>query len=56
MADCNNAKPLIIAVRGADLLVMGNRGHGAFPQALVGPVGQHCLHLTTCPAVVVRQV
>ncbi|MFD4628364.1 universal stress protein [Streptomyces sp. NPDC058284] len=52
--DGNAAKALIAAAQGADLLVVGNRGHGAFTQALLGSVSQHCVHLATCPVVVVR--
>ncbi|WP_030270368.1 universal stress protein [Streptomyces sp. NRRL B-24484] len=42
------------AADGADLLVVGNRGHGAFTEALLGSVGQHCVHHGRCPVVVVR--
>ncbi|WP_030565031.1 universal stress protein [Streptomyces aureocirculatus] len=52
--DGNAAKALITAAQGADLLVVGNRGHGAFTQALLGSVSQHCVHLAPCPVVVVR--
>lgn len=56
VADGNAAEALITAAHGADLLVVGNRGHGAFTQALLGSVSQHCVHLATCPVVVVREV
>jgi nucleotide-binding universal stress UspA family protein len=39
---------------GADLLVVGNRGHGGFVGALLGSVGQECVHHATCPVVFVR--
>jgi nucleotide-binding universal stress UspA family protein len=39
---------------GADLLVVGSRGHGGFVEALLGSTGQHCVHRATCPVVVIR--
>ena len=42
------------ASAGADLLVVGSRGHGGFVEALLGSVGQHCVHHATCPVVVIR--
>lgn len=56
VVDGNAARALITAARGADLLVVGNRGHGAFTEALLGSVSQHCVHLVTCPVVVVRGI
>jgi len=50
----NPAEVLLDASAGADLLVVGNRGHGGFAQALLGSVGQHCVHHAACPVVVVR--
>jgi nucleotide-binding universal stress UspA family protein len=50
----NAARVLLDASAGADLLVVGNRGHGGFVEALLGSVGQHCVHHATCPVVVVR--
>jgi nucleotide-binding universal stress UspA family protein len=48
------ARALVDAARGADLLVVGNRGHTGFSEALLGSVGQYCVHHATCPVVVVR--
>jgi nucleotide-binding universal stress UspA family protein len=49
------AAVLIEAARGADLLVVGGRGHGAFIGALLGSVGQYCVHHAVCPVVVIRE-
>ena len=38
----------------ADLLVVGNRGHGKFTGMLVGSVSIHCVTHAACPVVVVR--
>jgi nucleotide-binding universal stress UspA family protein len=48
------ARVLLDASDGADLLVVGSRGHGGFTEALLGSVGQHCVHHARCPVVVVR--
>ncbi len=38
----------------AELLVVGGRGHGSFVDALLGSVGQHCVHHAKCPVAVIR--
>lgn len=45
---------LIDESTGADLLVVGCRGHGTFTEALLGSVSQHCSHHARCPVVIVR--
>jgi nucleotide-binding universal stress UspA family protein len=50
----NAAQVLLDASAGAELLVVGSRGHGGFLEALLGSVGQHCVHHATCPVVVIR--
>jgi nucleotide-binding universal stress UspA family protein len=50
----NPAEVLLSAAAGADLLVVGSRGHGGFVEALLGSVGQHAVHHATCPVVVIR--
>jgi nucleotide-binding universal stress UspA family protein len=48
------AQVLLDAAKDADLLVVGNRGHGGFADALIGSVSVRCLHHSSCPVVVVR--
>ena len=49
--------PAVVLVdesQDADLLVVGNRGHGAFAGMLTGSVSIHCVNNARCPVVVVR--
>lgn len=50
----NPAQALLDCAKGADLLVVGNRGHGGFTGALLGSVGQHCVQHAECPVVIIR--
>jgi nucleotide-binding universal stress UspA family protein len=47
------ARVLPDAAHGADLLVVGSRGHGGFPGALLGSVSQHCAQHSPCPVVII---
>jgi len=50
----NAAEVILDAADGADLLVLGSRGHGGFAGALLGSVSQHCVHHAPCPVVIIR--
>jgi nucleotide-binding universal stress UspA family protein len=50
----NPAAGLLAASAGAELLVVGSRGHGGFVEALLGSVSQHCVHHAQCPVVIIR--
>ena len=48
------AAVLVDESRGADLLVVGSRGHGGFTGLLLGSVSQQCAQHATCPVVIVH--
>ena len=48
------AEVLVRAARGADMLVVGSRGHGGFTEAVLGSVSQYCVHHAPCPVLVIR--
>lgn len=48
------AQTLVEEADGADLLVVGSRGHGGFAGLLLGSVSQQCAHHAPCPVVIVR--
>lgn len=48
------ARVLIDAAQNAQLLVIGNRGHAVFTEALLGSAGQYSVHHSPCPVVIVR--
>lgn len=47
------AQVLVDAAQGADLLVVGTRGHGGFTGLLLGSVSQQAAHHAPCPIVIV---
>jgi nucleotide-binding universal stress UspA family protein len=51
----NAAQVLLDLSEGADLLVVGSRGHGTFAGALLGSVSEACAHHAQCPVVIVRE-
>ncbi len=49
------ARTLVQEARGADLLVVGSRGHGALVGMLLGSVSEQCVTHAPCPVVVVHK-
>jgi nucleotide-binding universal stress UspA family protein len=48
------AQALLAEADGADLLVVGSRGHGGFTGLLLGSVVGYVAHHAVCPLVIVR--
>lgn len=47
-------KLLVEMSRDARMLVVGNRGHSAVAELLLGSVSAYCVHHASCPVVVVK--
>jgi nucleotide-binding universal stress UspA family protein len=47
------AQVLLDAAAGAQMLVVGSRGHGTLAGMLLGSVSQHCVQHAPCPVVVI---
>lgn len=54
VAEGHAADVLLRTARGADLLVIGSRGHGGFTAALLGSVSLYCVAHAPCPVLVMR--
>jgi nucleotide-binding universal stress UspA family protein len=48
------AAALVDESRGADMIVVGSRGHGGFGGLLLGSVSQQVAHHAACPVVIVH--
>ncbi|MDX6298801.1 MAG: hypothetical protein QOF53_15 [Nocardioidaceae bacterium] len=48
------ASALLAAAEGADLLVVGSRGHGGFVGMMLGSVSAHVVAHASCPVLVIR--
>ena len=48
------APVLVDASKGAELLVVGSRGHGEFAGMVIGSVSEHCAAHAHCPVLVHR--
>lgn len=49
------ARILVETARGADLLVVGSRGHGELSGMALGSVGLHCASHAPCPVLIVHE-
>ncbi|MFA3841624.1 universal stress protein [Streptomyces aureus] len=50
----NAAEVLVDSAEGAEMLVVGSRGHGGFHRALLGSVSQQVAQHAPCPVTIIR--
>ncbi|MCE3555152.1 universal stress protein [Pseudonocardia sp. RS11V-5] len=55
VAEGNASAVLLDAAKGAELLVVGSRGHGGFVGLLLGSTAQHVTTHAHCPVLVVHE-
>jgi len=55
VVEAHPSSALLGLAKGAELLVVGCRGHGAFAGMLLGSVSLHCATNAACPVVVVHR-
>ena len=48
------ANVLVEEAAGAEMLIIGSRGHGGFRELMLGSTSQQCAHHALCPVVIVR--
>jgi nucleotide-binding universal stress UspA family protein len=54
VAEGHAAEVLLRTAKGADLLVVGSRGHSGFASALTGSISLYCVLHAHCPVLVFR--
>jgi nucleotide-binding universal stress UspA family protein len=54
VAEGHAAEVLVRVAKGADLLVVGSRGHGVFTSTMIGSVSINCVLHSACPVLVLR--
>lgn len=54
VAEGHAGEVLLRTAKGADLLVVGSRGHGGLASAVIGSVSMYCVLHAHCPVLVLR--
>ena len=58
LASTEEGYPALVLIeksKGADLLVLGNRGHSPIVETLIGSVSAHCIANAECPVVIIKK-
>jgi nucleotide-binding universal stress UspA family protein len=55
VAEGDVSASLILAAKGADMLVLGSRGRGGFAGLRLGSVSQECVQHAACPVAIIKQ-